>query len=299
MENASQALVIAGRVILAIIILSLMVFVFRNLSVFPTTDETNADIEQTRIFNTEYEVYDKKLMYGVDVISCLNKAKSHNEKYIDETLNLGGFVFGSKEEFYIQVEFWLKSALEESIEVYYVALEGNPPVAKERKYIEDPGAPDGADIPAFSPTPPYKSPFTLPNNNYISVIWGPHPMSAEQLRTKESIQTQITSKKYYLLDTDSGGRYTEFNNMVKVLLASSDELRQQVKNPNPDTKIGRSKVITDKLWSSAEWKTALYDLKQRKFECAFVDDYGKRMDGPGMEYKPETGRICKISFREL
>ena len=76
------------------------------------------DVEQLAKFNLEYEIYDKKGMYGVDVISCLNKAISNNEKYVEG----GSFLTGNKYGDEFTVDVWVRLTsddLEESIEVYY------------------------------------------------------------------------------------------------------------------------------------------------------------------------------------
>ena len=106
MENATKALIIVANLMLAVIILSVVVYFFENMSILPTEEERVKKTEQARKFNLEYEVYDKKLMYGVDVISALNKANNNNEKYI-----VGSFLSGdlSGEEFIIDIIVTLKS----------------------------------------------------------------------------------------------------------------------------------------------------------------------------------------------
>ena len=80
MENAAKALGIAAGVLLAVILMSLIAYFFSNLSEWPQQQDDMESAEQLAKFNKEYEVYEKSQMYGVDVISCLNKAKSNNEK---------------------------------------------------------------------------------------------------------------------------------------------------------------------------------------------------------------------------
>ena len=81
MENVSKALEIAAGVLLAVMIMSLISYFFSRIGIWPQEQDKMESAEQLAKFNTEYTVYEKKAMYGVDVISCLNKAKSNNEKY--------------------------------------------------------------------------------------------------------------------------------------------------------------------------------------------------------------------------
>ena len=83
MENASKALTIAASTLLGVMILVVIVYFFNNISAWPKQQDDMETAEQIAKFNKEYEVYDKKMMYGVDVIYCLNKDKSNYEKYVE------------------------------------------------------------------------------------------------------------------------------------------------------------------------------------------------------------------------
>lgn len=78
MENASKALIIAGSIFIALIIISIAFLTFSNMSSSQSEDEQRRLIEQLTDFNKEYESYAKGRMYGVDVISVLNKAINNN-----------------------------------------------------------------------------------------------------------------------------------------------------------------------------------------------------------------------------
>lgn len=84
MENASKALIIAGEILIAILILGLLVYGYNNLSYFSKEQETEKQKEQLAEFNREYESYNKKLLRGVEVISLMNKVISANKKYENE-----------------------------------------------------------------------------------------------------------------------------------------------------------------------------------------------------------------------
>ena len=78
MENISRAIIIVGGMLLAILIISLLVFLFNKISILPS-EQTQQHSELGIVeFNRSYEVYQKPLMYGTDIISIINKAVDHN-----------------------------------------------------------------------------------------------------------------------------------------------------------------------------------------------------------------------------
>lgn len=81
MENASKALMIAGGVLIALIIITMFLLMFNRISNIEKEQEEQTKTEQLASFNAEYEAYNKKIMYGVDVISLINKVAENNEKY--------------------------------------------------------------------------------------------------------------------------------------------------------------------------------------------------------------------------
>lgn len=81
MENASKALIIAGGILISILILSVLVYSFGNISQYFSSEEKVQQTEQLTTFNNQYESYNKKLLRGTDVISVINKAKDNNTRY--------------------------------------------------------------------------------------------------------------------------------------------------------------------------------------------------------------------------
>ena len=79
MENASKALIIAGGVLLAIIILSVVIYMSTSLTRIADQQDKNTLAKQITAFNKEYEAYNKKRMYGTDIITIVNKAIEHNQ----------------------------------------------------------------------------------------------------------------------------------------------------------------------------------------------------------------------------
>lgn len=80
MENATKALIIAGGILLAIITISILLYSFNNISLFQDSKRDMEELQQINRYNQEYESYNKKVMFGTDVVSVLNKSMSNNNK---------------------------------------------------------------------------------------------------------------------------------------------------------------------------------------------------------------------------
>lgn len=118
MENATKAFLIAAGTLFGVMLLALMVFFFRSLSPFESQRQSSEETEQITAFNAEYDAYNKKIMYGVDLISVLNKAKSNNEKYVSGNF-LTGFTYNN--DYLINIEFTINTELTDSVVVSYLS----------------------------------------------------------------------------------------------------------------------------------------------------------------------------------
>ena len=80
MENASKALLIAGGVLLAILIISLLILTVNKISSFNTTREETVRTEQILKFNEQYEAFNKYNLLGTEIITAFNKVIDNNKK---------------------------------------------------------------------------------------------------------------------------------------------------------------------------------------------------------------------------
>lgn len=85
MENASKALLIAGGILIALIVLTLFILMFNKMSSLQQEQEVQLKVEQLAAFNAEFEAFNKKVMYGTDVITLINKVVENNKKYSGNT----------------------------------------------------------------------------------------------------------------------------------------------------------------------------------------------------------------------
>lgn len=76
MENASKALLIAGGVLIAILILSVLVVTINIINSNQKAKEQALVTEQLVEFNQKYEAYNKKALRGTDIITLKNMAES-------------------------------------------------------------------------------------------------------------------------------------------------------------------------------------------------------------------------------
>ena len=81
MENASQALLIAGGIFLVIVIITLGVYIFGSLHNFSDMQDQQTAQQQIASFNKSFEAYNRSVMYGTDLISVMNKANDHNRAH--------------------------------------------------------------------------------------------------------------------------------------------------------------------------------------------------------------------------
>ncbi len=80
MENASKALIMAGSVLIALMIIGLLVFMFSNLSNYQSSDTENKRESQVIEFNNQFETYARKDIRGSDMISLLNRVVDYNQR---------------------------------------------------------------------------------------------------------------------------------------------------------------------------------------------------------------------------
>ncbi len=84
MENASKALLMAGGILLAVLILSVFIYVGVTMSNVASQQEESKLLEQVTEFNRAYEAYNRSRLYGADVLSVVNRAIDNNQKYSED-----------------------------------------------------------------------------------------------------------------------------------------------------------------------------------------------------------------------
>ena len=309
MENASKALEIAAGVMLGVLIMSLIAYFFTSISSWPEQEDNKKELEQTAKFNLEYEVYDKKGMYGADVISCLSKAVNNNEKYYDGGSFLSGQKYGEK--YWVNVYVNLNSCLKEEIYVYhYTKTVGATPaesgIYSQEQRFSNPVDKNGHEIPlkleilgfSFTGYTDFRNtdPFNYKESKGKTLIRVLDPTKGG-LNIATSDVINATESATTIKDPKTGITYNAWlygkkaDGSVNTDQVNKTPLHNLLKTANSNMK----EIVTNKsndktsleIWSTAEWRTALYDFKTRKFRC------------DNIKYNEDTGRVNEIYFSEI
>lgn len=83
MENASKALIMAGGILIALLVISLLVFSFGNIKEYMFSRDNIDEAEQISEFNKQYDVYYRDNLYGTDIMSLANKIVDYNKRESD------------------------------------------------------------------------------------------------------------------------------------------------------------------------------------------------------------------------
>lgn len=80
MENSTKAILITAGVFFALITLSLVTLMLRNIQTISESEDSRAETRELQEWNSQWEAYNKEIMYGSDVITVVNKAAQVNNE---------------------------------------------------------------------------------------------------------------------------------------------------------------------------------------------------------------------------
>ncbi len=287
MENAVKALEMAAGVMLGVILMALVAYFFTNISSWPQNEEDIMSVDQLAKFNLEYEVYEKSKMYGVDVISCLNKVVSNNEKYAQGGAFLGGNAnlgdYKQRENYWINVKLKLKTGtkLKENLKLYYYDDNNKE---QERLF-----AVAGKSIAINNPS-------LKKLNSAISKV-DSYTRFNSAYTIKESVYDQevdVFTKNEWIIDGYINliyrlpdGNASDMNPNITELLNSIQTLSNDQGSENLTYTIINTTKKDYRIWTTIIWETVLHDLKSRKFTCKSLTNNNT------------TGRVNEIVFEEI
>ena len=81
MENASKALLMAGGILIALLIIGSLVLLFANLQDYQNKTDVSSKQAQIAEFNNQFEPYNKKNLTLMELKSIYNKIISNNTKH--------------------------------------------------------------------------------------------------------------------------------------------------------------------------------------------------------------------------
>lgn len=80
MENASKALLMAGGVLIALLVLGALLLMFNQLSHYEKSSSDFKEVTQLSQFNDQFAQYARNDLAGTDLISLVNKVIDYNQK---------------------------------------------------------------------------------------------------------------------------------------------------------------------------------------------------------------------------
>lgn len=86
MENASKALLMAAGILIAIILISLLVAMYKGVTLFQRQQVSQEDAARIEEFNSFYTKYSGRYVYGTEVITVINQTvnnKASNEVKVE------------------------------------------------------------------------------------------------------------------------------------------------------------------------------------------------------------------------
>lgn len=84
MENATKALIIAGGMVIAMLIVGLLTWGYTQIRALQQENVTEEERQQIVEFNERFEAYNKKVVRGYQMISLANLVYDTNSRYTEE-----------------------------------------------------------------------------------------------------------------------------------------------------------------------------------------------------------------------
>ena len=306
MENASRALLMAGGVLMAILVISMLVLMFSNLTnVFSEKNQANRE-EQIVKFNMEYESYNRKDdkntyknegVRGTEILSLLAKVHDYNMYQSDyEGTNAG----------YSPITVKINMNDEENNFKY----NEKDKLKIERNYIQGKNNNQNA----------YNNILTIKTNakEMLEDIGGSRKKSKEDkaelsdsdLETLTASLSLIENTKQLLSPNKNDYSVSELNQIQKTLALmqrifnptnppiESDEDLKDNENPKNNLKITNSNDT-----GITELRNFLNDTRYNKIEENIKNYYQYQQfkksyfDCEGVTYDENTGRVKQLNFK--
>lgn len=265
MENASKALIMAGGVLIALLIIGSLLLMFNNLSTYQDTNIKETRTSQIIEFNNQFETYNRTDIRGSDLYSLLNKAADYNER--KSTVGVEGKEIAYKP---IEVTFSLGNS--------YTLLAAPDKKNRifENKIYEVSGNKN-----------------TFKND----IIDGKGNIKGIENEYGASCLTSLASSitKIFIDGNSSTAQAKKeavkvFNNIVKDNKKISEPNEDDINNWEDkwNKNLSEGKNIREKIYKYYEY----IQFKRAYFDCASSDGKGNS----GVVYDKDTGRIISMNF---
>lgn len=121
MENSAKAFYWGGGILIGILVISIFYYIFSQASILMKETQTDTEQKELMKFNKSFEAYNKKIMYGADIITLMNKAIDNNEKYYKKIRKESGkkLVDQPYFDYFVDIKFTYKGDTYSLVEHYY------------------------------------------------------------------------------------------------------------------------------------------------------------------------------------
>lgn len=80
MENASQALLIAGGIFLALLTIGVLIVMLGHAGTIQNAQQSKEEVERIAKWNDEWQAYNKSYLYATEVYTVLKKVAQNNSE---------------------------------------------------------------------------------------------------------------------------------------------------------------------------------------------------------------------------
>ena len=87
MENASKALLIASGILLAMLMVSVIIFAWGKFSDFYNNQDEIDETEELAKFNSQFTNFNREKVHGYELLSLVNKISDYNMRYSSDAKN--------------------------------------------------------------------------------------------------------------------------------------------------------------------------------------------------------------------
>jgi len=259
LENAAKALMIAGSVLIAVMIISMLFYFLNSMKQVPIEQAKELQQEQIAKFNAEYESYDKPMMYGQDVVTVINKAINNDRQYATDQLSYNN----NNQEIAKENNFYL-------IDVQVTLT--TPIKSYATQYYEVPGGVDG--------TSKYVDSTTYPTNGATSqTISGYVNGNTGNLQTYQ-LGTIWDANKPFNIIADNGESVTISGKVEDFFTKGSNVGTAKIQLVSPVA----AKPLDEFNYTIVD--NGFTDFKRKFFQCTEIG------------YDTTTGRVNKLTFVE-
>ncbi len=284
MENASKALLMAGGMVLAILLLTILLYAWNLFSDYQSSDDRLADIENTAKFNQQFTNYDRDDVQGYELISLINQIVDYNERKTSDTKN------DNKEKnnpiiiTINMINFTERKKLVYGDENNVLITEDKYEDGEDKTYFTAKGRNNSKSSFESNVEKKLEEALNLPGGNKLDESKA--NKVAKNIGSIFHTETEITN----LLDTKSVYNKKRDNvllEMANTYIASTGEFSYYTVQQRITT-LGESLVIKDTMTNNYYKYACMYyeymQFKRAVFKCTTL------------KYNEETGRVSQIDF---